>query len=350
MSYPPDTNTQKSSLVTHLLDAKPVTSLEDHNTGTRKKRKLKKFKPRLKNKEGVRNQNFIKDTAEEIQTEGRPIHEKAKVFPTKPSLVLRDYFGTPFPLKSSDTSTSERDFVKPILPLPLVVSNDIGTKNFDKNSIFETLKSLTGATPVGVTNEVTYHDKDDKIKKSKPLKKNIVSRDNTKELDSEVSSAHDSDAVQNQRGHHSRQDYARQLSGPAPNSRTSRRKSQQKVVTKDVHKVDESDRKAHLNSDAIIQPSKPRKGKKKSKRNKFRKATINTVERYRYENEDGSITWGYMNEDGGFKVLLDILILELKKFYSGGDNRNGLHYSWKIWVHRPNRTAAGVLLYQRTAV
>ena len=43
MSYPPDTNTQKSSLVTHLLDAKPVTSLEDLNTGTRKKRKFKKL-------------------------------------------------------------------------------------------------------------------------------------------------------------------------------------------------------------------------------------------------------------------------------------------------------------------
>ena len=175
------------------------------------------------------------------------------MFPTKPSLVLRDYFGTPFPLKSSDTSTSERDFVKPILPLPLVVSNDIGTKNFDKNSIFETLKSLTGATPVGVTNEVTYQEKDDKTKKSEPLKKNIISRDNTKELDSEVSSAHDSDAVQNQRGHHSRQDYARQLSGPAPNSRTSRRKSQQKVVNKYDHTCAKG---IHEHPNAIRQPTK----------------------------------------------------------------------------------------------
>ena len=28
-----------------------------------------------------------------------------------------------------------------------------------------------------------------------------------------------------------------------------------------------------------------------------------TVERYRYQNADGSITWGYTNQDGSFKVI-----------------------------------------------
>lgn len=30
--------------------------------------------------------------------------------------------------------------------------------------------------------------------------------------------------------------------------------------------------------------------------------SVSTVSRYRYENADGSITWGYRNEDGSFKV------------------------------------------------
>ena len=32
------------------------------------------------------------------------------------------------------------------------------------------------------------------------------------------------------------------------------------------------------------------------------KETVGTVERYRSEHEDGSITWGYENEDGSYKV------------------------------------------------
>ena len=32
--------------------------------------------------------------------------------------------------------------------------------------------------------------------------------------------------------------------------------------------------------------------------------SVSTVSRYRYENADGSITWGYSNQDGSFKVRL----------------------------------------------
>ena len=31
---------------------------------------------------------------------------------------------------------------------------------------------------------------------------------------------------------------------------------------------------------------------------------VGTVDRYRYENADGSITWGYKNEDESFKVRM----------------------------------------------
>ena len=32
-------------------------------------------------------------------------------------------------------------------------------------------------------------------------------------------------------------------------------------------------------------------------------SSVGTVERFRYENADGSITWGYTNQDGSFKVI-----------------------------------------------
>ena len=32
--------------------------------------------------------------------------------------------------------------------------------------------------------------------------------------------------------------------------------------------------------------------------------SVGTVERYRHENADGSITWGYTNQDGSFKVVI----------------------------------------------
>ena len=37
---------------------------------------------------------------------------------------------------------------------------------------------------------------------------------------------------------------------------------------------------------------------------------MGTVSRYRYENADGSITWGYRNEDGSFKVRLLCSLVE----------------------------------------
>merc|ERR1711874_94401 len=34
---------------------------------------------------------------------------------------------------------------------------------------------------------------------------------------------------------------------------------------------------------------------------KHRKARVGTLDRYKYKNEDGSITWGYENDDGAYK-------------------------------------------------
>ena len=32
-------------------------------------------------------------------------------------------------------------------------------------------------------------------------------------------------------------------------------------------------------------------------------SSVGTVDRYRHQNADGSITWGYTNQDGSFKVI-----------------------------------------------
>ena len=50
-------------------------------------------------------------------------------------------------------------------------------------------------------------------------------------------------------------------------------------------------------------PLRPRQKKSNFVRKKRNKPKVVTVDRYRYENEDGSITWGYINDDGAFKVI-----------------------------------------------
>ena len=41
--------------------------------------------------------------------------------------------------------------------------------------------------------------------------------------------------------------------------------------------------------------------------------TVGTVDRYKFENADGSITWGYKNEDGSFKVKKFKIAILLQK-------------------------------------
>ena len=43
-------------------------------------------------------------------------------------------------------------------------------------------------------------------------------------------------------------------------------------------------------------------GAKPRRKGGRRAGRVETVDRYRTENADGSITWGYNNEDGSFKV------------------------------------------------
>jgi hypothetical protein len=43
------------------------------------------------------------------------------------------------------------------------------------------------------------------------------------------------------------------------------------------------------------------------------KEPVGTVERYRQEHDDGSITWGYENEDGSYKVYTTFLTRKQKE-------------------------------------
>ena len=75
-----------------------------------------------------------------------------------------------------------------------------------------------------------------------------------------------------------------------------RRKVSQKRREKEKEDIEE------LNTIEVSAPRqrKPKKAKLIHKRS--RKGKVGTLDHYRYENEDGSITWGYQNDDGGYKV------------------------------------------------
>ena len=48
-----------------------------------------------------------------------------------------------------------------------------------------------------------------------------------------------------------------------------------------------------------------------------RAGRVETVDRYRTENADGSITWGYNNEDGSFKVYCSFTTRDGNKHFPG---------------------------------
>ena len=54
---------------------------------------------------------------------------------------------------------------------------------------------------------------------------------------------------------------------------------------------------------SFVKARSPRQKKSNFVRKKRNKARVLTVDRYRYEHKDGSITWGFKNDDGGFKVI-----------------------------------------------
>jgi len=169
-------------------------------------------------------------------------------------------------------SDPPREALKSRKPIPFVLSNDISVNSpFDQAALFERLQSLTGAQPVGVTTDIAHH------------------------VESKVKQEKKGD----------RDEYARQLSDnqdQVKSRSSSRRGAARRVVQENIEKEKyyEEVQKSKPVSRKTTFPQRHKKFKPGKKRY-GKKATVGTVKNYRFENEDGSITWGYENDDGGFK-------------------------------------------------
>jgi hypothetical protein len=75
----------------------------------------------------------------------------------------------------------------------------------------------------------------------------------------------------------------------------------QRKVSKKRREMEKEDRE-ELNTIEVSAPHQRKSKKAKLIHKRSRKAKVGTLDRYKYENEDGSITWGYQNHDGGYKV------------------------------------------------
>ena len=183
----------------------------------------------------------------------------------------RDTFSTPEPFVEIHEEVSEETPVfapKFNNPIPYAVSNDISTDDlYDQSAIFEDLLAKTGAQSVGVTRD--------------------VARAVEEKVENEV--------VVN------RQEHARQISRPRARGRSSGRREQHRKSPEQLVVQEEEEHQF-----PVKVPLPPRRKKsnfaKKKKKKHGKKSKVGTIESYRFKNEDGSITWGYHNDDGSFKV------------------------------------------------
>jgi len=149
--------------------------------------------------------------------------------------------------------------------IPYAISNDISKDTiYTQSALFEDLLAKTGAQSVGVTTDIARRPKQ---------------------------------KVPEDREEDGRQDHARQLGEPRARRRSSTRKGANKKVPEEI---EEQYVKPVQERKKIPLPPRRKKAsfvKKKHVKN----SKVGTVKNYRYKNEDGSITWGYHNDDGSFK-------------------------------------------------
>jgi len=190
--------------------------------------------------------------------------------------TTEEYLNTPgqVPVISQVTPNNPlRESLKSRKPIPFVLSNDISVNSpFDQAALFERLQSLTGAQPVGVTTDIAHHV-ENKVKHE-------------------------------EKGN--RDEYARQLSDNQEKvkSRTSSRRGAARKVFQEIKEKQKYYEEVQKSKSVARKTNFPQRHKKfkPSKKRYGKKATVGTVKNYRFENENGSITWGYENDDGGFKV------------------------------------------------
>lgn len=207
-------------------------------------------------------------------------------------------------------------FLEPEPVEPLVLTNHISEvvdREKEQEALLEKLRSqaslITGAQPVGVTRDIRPADhrtrdsrpEDNQIRDTRPADSQI--RD-TRPADNQIRDTRPLGDLANRR------DYARQLSPEQTRQTQGSRRVQGGLRREeggfDYYEEEEQVREV-VRQEVRQQPrrkTRPRaksSGGQKGSVGGRRKDKVGTIERYRFTNEDGSITWGYENEDGSFK-------------------------------------------------
>jgi len=244
---------------------------------------------------------------------------------TQATLQLEDFFGTPEPVGVTIDRVSEESpifstksshpipfsITKSLNPIPLVLSNDISSGSlYDQTALFERLQSITGAQPVGVTRDIAQH---------RPVEQTGVSRreHSRQEQGRQEQGRQEEDRQENARQEqgrlelgtqehgrqdHGRQEHGRQLVEQAGRGRSGGRRGALRRVAQEQRAQEQTYESRQETNIIPVAPARlPRRKKSSFAPKKRNKVKVGTVDRYRHENEDGSITWGYENDDGGFK-------------------------------------------------
>jgi len=206
-------------------------------------------------------------------------------------LQLTDFFGTPEPvLVQNRVAADEQATVGPRhIPTVFGISKDIGDDAFsDQRALFERLQSMTGAQAIGVTRDKAVVGENTLATKAVVEGRKWTARGESSAELVEINGSSGERKV----------DTVRQRKG----RRRGRVGGRRKVVKKKQAEENTDSAERQGNELSFVKaPLRPRQKKSNFVRKKRNKPKVVTVDRYRYENEDGSITWGYSNDDGAFK-------------------------------------------------
>jgi len=333
-----------------------ITGLKNKRKPLRFKSKgQSRFKPknlRKKNKAVSEKQPSIKvdDSADikprfsSFQKRPSPVLLEPERSTTTQPLLLTDFFGTPEPpvsrnkINPASLITPGKTGQKPFV---FDISNDITDGDFS-DDLFEKLQTITGAKAIGVTRDRALVGDQRGRERKGSLKSQTKTELSRNEVISEIVTEEDvSDKEQVRKKKERRRG---KLSG--------RRKKVDRVRKKQQEETTESVERQGKAVSFVKASRPPRRKKSNFIRRKRNKARVGTVDRYRYENEDGSITWGYQNDDGSFKVIFTPtnLVENYYHCFPGGDHWCRLHHSWQVWLHRFQWRKEGVLIQQRYQV
>jgi len=218
---------------------------------------------------------------------------------TSKPLQLTDFFGTPEPVQGQNRPLATAG---PRLHTPIVlgISNDISSDAFsDQRALFERLQSMTGAQAIGITRD-TAVDRENTVgaKAVVKEKKGAVRGETDTEL---VETKESSESEQVTSGGERKGQQIRQKKGRRRGRVGGRRKIVDLVRKKEEEGNMESAERQGKELSFVKAPLPPKRKKANFVRKKRNKAKVVTVDRYRNKNDDGSITWGYSNDDGAFK-------------------------------------------------